>query len=339
MSELIEVLQKTDPGSALIELFELEITDTDTLYFHAGTDSSYGSPPYIQFDGNSYVTLPIEIEGMEYNSDGASNRPTLTVANLLNTFSGLLYDSSTSPETRLRNEDLIGRRITKRTTLYKYLDGQPDSSSPVVEFPKRRYYIDRIAEETKSYITFELAAPFDLSGVKLPGRNIVGKYCGWQYQGGSADSGCSWRTDSKVYYPSGTAGGVNSHKAYFTEDDIPIVPSGTSWAASPVPEYLEYQVYPTGAPYSSGDYVEHNNTVWKCVRDGTSTAPNNNSTSWIRGDVCGKKLSSCKRRFQYVPSSPGSSNQPPAVDDNGGWRLNTARVLPFGAFPGSRKFR
>lgn len=333
MTELIQVIQKHDPGSALVELYELEVDDTLTVYFHPGLDNNLTE---IQFDGNTYVALPAELTGVEYASDGASNRPSITIANLLGTFSGFLYDFWASPAIELRNEDLIGRRITKRATLYKYLDGQPGSSSPVIEFPKRRYIIDRISQETKSSVTFELAAPFDLSGVELPGRNIVGKYCGWRYQGGAVDSGCMWRTNSVINYADGSEG-VNPHKAYFTEDDEPIVPSGSSWSVGIAPtSYKTYTVWAGTA--TAGNYYEYDNTVWKCVKD-TTFPPYSNSSSWVRGDVCGKKLSSCKCRFQFKPEVQASSNQLPLTDGSGNLVLDTTKVLPFGAFPGSRKFR
>lgn len=343
MTELISVIQKQDPGSALIELYDLEINDTDTVYFHPGIDLSVGSPPYIQFDGNTYIPLPAEITGIEHNSDGASNRPSFTVANLLNTFSSLLFDYFASPALRLRNEDLIGRSITKRVTLYRYLDNQPGSSSPVIEFPKRRFIIDRISQETKDAVTFELAAPYDLAGINLPSRSVVGKYCGWQYQGESVDSGCTWATNSVIRYADGS-GGVKSHKAYFTSDDTPIIPDQGSPVGSPSfsGTHYTYTVWNSTTPYAAGAYVEYGNTVWKAVKANTGALPHNRSTTWIRGDACGKKLSSCKCRFQFKPADPTSTNSLPAENNSvspATLDLNTTKVLPFGAFPGSRKFR
>lgn len=333
MTDLIDVVQKQDPGSALIELYELEITDTDTVYFHTGLDADLTE---IQFAGNTYIALPAELKGVEHNSDGSANRPEFTVANLLSVFADLLYDFWASPALQLRNEDLLGRSITKRTTLYKYLDGQPGESSPPIEFPTKRYILDRISSETKDAVTFELASPYDLAGITVPNRTIVGKYCGWQYQGGGSTSGCTWKSNSTILYRNG-GGGVNSHKAYYTVDNEPIVPQGSSWAVTPV-SYKEYTVWSgTGV---AGSYYEHDNTVWKCVNN-TTIPPRSNTRDWIRGDVCGKKLSSCKCRFQFVPEVESSSNQLPKHQSTlpVSQVLDTTKVLPFGAFPGARKFR
>lgn len=334
MTELINLVQLQEPGSALIELYEIVLNETYTIYFHPGLDSDL-TP--IQFDGNTYVALPAELDGVEYNPDGATNRPTLTIANVLSTFSDLIYDFFASPPLRFRNEDLVGKRFTKRTTLKKYLDGEPGSSSPVIEFPKKKFIIDRIAQESKDAVTFELAVPFDLSGILLPNRIVAGKYCGWIYQGSTVDSGCSWAANSKVNYADGS-GGVNSHKAYFTKDDIPIIPTAQSGSPGFTGEHETYTTYSPAATYNAGEYVEYSNTVWKAVKTSQGELPGYNSVYWIRGDVCGKKLSSCKCRFQFIPANPSSTNSYPS-DTDGVLDLDTTKVLPFGAFPGSRKFR
>lgn len=332
MTELIDAVQLHEPGSALVHLYEIVLDDNYTIYFHPGLDDTLSE---IQFDGNTYVALPAELTGVEYTSDGAANRPELTVANVLSTFADLIYDFFASPPLRFRNEDLVGKRFTQRTTLFKYLTGQPGESSPPIEFPKKKYIIDRISSETKDAVTFELATPFDLSGIQLPGRTIVGKYCGWIYQGGMVDSGCPWKANSTINYADGS-GGVNSHKAYFTEDDEPIVPDGISPALSIT--HKTYTVYNAATAYVTDDYVEYNDTIWKAVKASTGAIPQYNSTSWIRADICGKKLSSCKARFQFKPVDQTNTNSPPAVS-GGALDLDTTKVLPFGAFPGSRKFR
>jgi len=104
---------------------------------------------------------------------------------------------------------------------------------------------------------------------------------------------------------------------------------------SPPPTYKTYSVWAgTGV---EGNYYEYNNTIWKCVAN-TTYPPYGGSSKWIRGDICGKKLSSCKARFQFKPDNPATVNSLPAVVD-GELNLDTTKVLPFGSFPGSRKFR
>ena len=41
------------------------------------------------------------------------------------------------------------------------------------EFPQEIYSIDRKATETREIVEFELAAPTDLAGVRIPGRQVL----------------------------------------------------------------------------------------------------------------------------------------------------------------------
>ena len=426
MTDLIDVVQKIEPGSELVHLFELTLPNGTVLYFHPGFETE-DAAGYIyfrertgDFNVQTYEPFPIDMSGVEFNSDGAQNRPTLTVANVTSTFSDDLGIN-------FSNEDLIGQPIVKRTTLKKYLyqpDGSPgayDSTEPPIEFPVQKYIIDRVAGETSVAVTFELASPFDLSGVTLPNRSVLGKYCSWEYQGNDLSSrgGCVWSKNSLVNVGKSVSD-LLPHKAYFTEKDEPIVDeiiftTNTAWATSTsyavgalvlesakvymaktahtsgatfagdsanwdviadtawatstsyaVDDYVKngsdyyrcntahtsgtfssdltkwdtvylYTTYNSGTTYSAGDYVEYNNgtqtTVWKALRTSTGQTPAE-TVYWTRGDMCGKKLSSCKCRFQYLarqfytqtnstPKSTKSSKIP----------------LPFGSFPGSRKFR
>lgn len=431
MTDLIDVVQKQDPGSELVELFELTLSSGTTLYFHSDFDAdntTINEEGYIYFRERtspytvqSYIPFPIQMDGVEFSSDGAQNRPNLTVANVTSTFSDELGSS-------FKNEDLIGQSITKRTTLKKYLyepggvAGAYDSTTPPIEFPIQKYLIDRVASENSISVNFELAAPFDLSGVKLPNRSILGKYCSWEYQGNDLNSrgGCIWSKNSL------TAIGKSStdkedHKAYFTAKDEPIVAAEiftttTAWATSTsyaigdlvldsgkvymantahtsggtfagdsanwdvvgdtawatttayaVNDYVKngsdyyrcntahtssstfdadssnwdtvfiYTSYNSGTTYAAGDFVEYTTsgmtTVWKALRSATGVTPAEN-VYWTRGDVCGKKFSSCKCRFQYTARyNYTNSNSTPKTNKD------TSIPIPYGAFPGARKFR
>lgn len=337
MSDLIESVQLIEPGSELVELYEIEL-DSSTLYFHNGLDDD--SLSQIQFrdrtspyTARTYTAIPIEMSGVSFNADGAVDRPELTIANVLNTLSSSIGGN---------NDDLIGKKLTKRTTLKKYLVGESEDASPSVEFPIKKFYIDRISSENNTTVTFELSAPFDISGIKLPNRTIIGKYCSWIYQGNDLGQpgGCFWSKNSTIEYADGS-GGVNSHKAYFSETDKPIVPStkvsamtSAGWASD---EYETYTVY-SGDTVPKGNFVEYTlsgqTTVWKSTKIVPSgEAPYPGSPYWVRGDLCGKTLNSCKCRFQFIPETKGTPNSIPSVDKD------TKFALPFGAFIGSLKFR
>ena len=341
MTELIEAVQKQDPGSELVSLFELNFGNT-TLYFHPGLDENltkiYFEEAASPYTIREYDPFPIEMTGVEYSADGATNRPTLTVANVSNVFSDALGG--------ITNEDLIGETLTIRQTLATHLSTATSGNGNLpIEFPKKKFIIDRLAGETSISVTFELSSPYDLEGVKIPGRQVLGKYCSWIYQGAANDvgGGCSWPANSRPEYSNPQ--GVNEHKMYFTANDEPIVTATQKTAMENESETFStikvYTVYAANATITAGNYYEHpingNNTIWKALLPQTSNshvaAPQYKSVYWIRGDVCGKRISSCKCRFQFVPGTNASDDSFPTIDKN------SNEALPFGAFPGSKKFR
>ena len=175
---IITDLQKINPSS-VIELFTLQLSTAlhgaNTIYrFHAGTN--YNSNADIIWAGNTYNKMPIQAEGFAYQR-GQLPRPNLTVSNALGTITAILL---TVNETTAGN-DLIGATVTRIRTLARYLDAAnfPGSSNtfgtpdPTAEFPQEIYKIDRKSSENRETVTFELAAVFDLAGVRAPKRQCT----------------------------------------------------------------------------------------------------------------------------------------------------------------------
>ena len=179
-SSVISDIQGISPSS-IIELFTLTTTaalhgSAQTYRFHAG--SSLNSNGEIVWAGNSYQRFPVEADGFAFQK-GQIPRPTLTVSNALGTITSILL---TVNETTTGN-DLTGATVTRIRTLAKFLDavnfaggvnpyGTPD---PNAEFPQEIYSIDRKASETRDAVSFELAAPIDLAGVRAPKRQCTRK--------------------------------------------------------------------------------------------------------------------------------------------------------------------
>ena len=341
MTELIELVQKHDPGSELISLFELTFNST-TLYFHPGLDESLGKVYFEDMTSpykiREYEPFPLEMSGVEYNADGATNRPSLTIANVTDVFSDALGG--------LSNQDLLGSTIVVRQTLAKYLETSSTYASNTgngalpIEFPKKKFILDRVSGESPVAVTFEVSSPYDLQGIKVPNRQIIGKYCSWVYQGYEREmgGGCTWGIDSKVDYDNGAA--VLSHKAYFDKNNNPIVTAAqlTATIAAGHSGAKGYIAYVNSAAITAGTYHEHGNTVWKALLAQATTgsgqiAPQTKSIYWIRADVCAKTLTACKCRFQFVPNTPTTANSYPTTSKN------TNETLPFGSFPGTKKFR
>ncbi len=195
-------LQEPNP-SAIIELFELELiqnvhyvlpaTIDTNYYFHDGTsNNNFGSIKWTKGDSNNteveYVALPVKAEGFKFGR-GQLPRPTLTFSNALGAFTTILAAAnsvSTNIESGsiglgLINNDLTGAKVTRKRTLEKFLPTSNYSTTPSYnafdssypEFPQEVYFIDRKSEENREVVQFELAANFDLAGVKAPRRLVT----------------------------------------------------------------------------------------------------------------------------------------------------------------------
>jgi lambda family phage minor tail protein L len=175
---IITDLQKINP-SAIIELFTLTTDATlhgsaQTYRFHNGT--SLNANGDIIWAGNQYLKMPIQAEGFAFQK-GQLPRPTLTISNALGTITAILLNVNQVTT----GNDLTGATVTRIRTLARYLDsvnfpgntnplGTPD---PTAEFPQEIYKIDRKSSENRETVTFELAAVFDLAGIRAPKRQCT----------------------------------------------------------------------------------------------------------------------------------------------------------------------
>ena len=175
---IISDLQKINPSS-IIELFTLETTlalhgSAQTYRFHNCT--SLNNNGDVVWAGNSYIKLPIKAEGFAYQR-GQLPRPTLSVSNLAGTpnISAILLEVN---KTTVGN-DLTGAKVTRIRTLAKYIDAvnfadnTNATADPNAEFPREVYYIDRKSTENRTVVTWELAAVFDLVGIRAPKRQCT----------------------------------------------------------------------------------------------------------------------------------------------------------------------
>ena len=177
-SAIVNNLQNINP-SAVIELFTLQLDNSlhgaTTIYrFHAG--SSLKDNGEIVWAGNSYQRFPIKAEGFAFRK-GQLPRPTLTVSNALGTITAILAAVNATTA----GNDLTGATVTRIRTLARFIDavnfpsninpyGQPDHTA---EFPKEIYKIDRKSAENRETVQFELAAVFDLAGIRAPQRQCT----------------------------------------------------------------------------------------------------------------------------------------------------------------------
>ena len=158
---------------AIVEMFDIDLEPitgdvNDKFYF---TNQLKPDSTKIQWKGNIYEPLPILSTGYEKNTTGQIAQPSLTVANVMGTFTQVI-DSL---------DDLVGGKVTRRRTFGKYLDGgtQADTTQ---EFPIDVFYIERKVSENALSITWQLASALDLEGLQLPRRVITQNYCQWRYR-------------------------------------------------------------------------------------------------------------------------------------------------------------
>ena len=339
MSDIIDTVQLQETADALITLFEVTLPSTGTVVYLVdgmdnGEDNIYFPEKKLNnsstYTLQEYVAIPIEVDGVEFKSSGASNRPSLRLANIpvlsrsaSNNKDGVEdeYDilDILSEEGILKNEDLLTAKVVIRRTLfkktYKESDGPTVSAAPV-EFPTQIFYIDRVASETNILVEFELATAMDIETVKLPGRVVNGRYCPWKYQGYHTpvtvdgqvvplkEGGCTWPLDGNGRF-------FDEHDNIITKDITTI----SEWSSS--------DTFSTGAKVKT--ITNGHTEIWEALRPVPANKnPRNQKVYWKRLDVCGKTLNSCKIRFQ------GNNNTE---------ELLTSFILPFGGFPGSKQFR
>ena len=177
-SAIVSDLQNINPSS-IIELFTLTLDSTlhgaSTVYrFHAG--STLNNNGEIVWAGNTYQTFPIKAEGFAFQK-GQLPRPTLTVSNALGTITAILLNVNSTTS----GNDLTGATVTRIRTLARFIDavnfpenvnpyGTPDATA---EFPQEIYKIDRKSAENREFVQFELAAVFDLAGIRAPKRQCT----------------------------------------------------------------------------------------------------------------------------------------------------------------------
>ena len=176
--KVVSELQNINP-SAVIELFTLTLDNslhgaTTTYRFHAGT--SLKDNGEIIWQGNSYTRFPVQADGFQYGK-GQLPRPTLNFSNAFGTISSILITVNEIT----RGNDLTGATVKRIRTQARFIDatnfpsnvnpyGTPDATA---EYPQEIYIIDRKSAENRNIVSFELAAVFDMAGVRAPKRQCT----------------------------------------------------------------------------------------------------------------------------------------------------------------------
>ena len=325
---IVSDAQDLEIASPLIELFELTIGtgSNNVLYFHAAKDlDAAAADKDIIFDTKTYVTLPIELDDIEKKTGGAMNRPKLTIANvesILKTGSAFktqmedgTWDGTVDEElvgaSGFTLDDLIGQRLKRRRTLEKYTG----SGVTAVEFDTETFIIDRVASKTPIFVELELSSPADIGGIRVPNRQVIGKYCPWVYQGGTTSvtqSACSWAKNNQF-----TKSNL-SYSFYFTYDDEPLVLA--SYLTGDSTNAMWKGVYNANTSYAAGEYVSSQTSYDSKVNGQVS-----NSVNVILDPL---DINS-NIELGFVASWDGSGNNITVVQTSGTYiKLSSAQNIP-----------
>ena len=152
---------KKSVAPAFIELFVLDLTNIPGLAttIYRLTPSAGDTNPII-WGGNTYYPWPVQIQGIEQNSDGAPARPTLTIGNL--------DASKIIGATVFAYSDIIGAKVTYIRTFSTYIGGAGSASlSPL------KYTIGKKKGHDERFLSFELRSPLDKERAYLPPRQML----------------------------------------------------------------------------------------------------------------------------------------------------------------------
>lgn len=146
---------------------------------------------YTNISPRTYTRYPIHASGFDKVGNGQIPRPKLTVANINGLVASLARDYN----------DLIAARLVRVRTFLKYIDSVNFSSGnqfadPSQYLDRETWIIDRKSNENGIYVEWELTAPYDLAGVKLPRRQCIQNACTWKYK--SAE--CGYVPDNVVHF-------------------------------------------------------------------------------------------------------------------------------------------
>ena len=291
--------------TAVLELFRVfpDRVNLPNLFlgFHGGSNFDKS----ITWQGVDYLPLAIETEGFDILGDGKLARPKIKVANRNNIITNFLQNY----------KDLINAKFVRKRVQVKFLDdsnfqgGNPfGAADSKAELTNETWIMGRKTQESKIFVEFELNSPLDLENFSVNSRNVVAKFCGFQYRG----EGCRYAgfpVEKDDGYPFKDADGVSVVPQFNSPTPVDFFHSNyAEW--TPNSGYSKGDIVWVKSPTINVPPVDFNpnddtvyplKTVYVAVSgDGGATnsgkSPANNPSYWQK-DGCSKKLGACRKRF------------------------------------------
>lgn len=169
MSEIIARSSQLLEQDAIVVMFELDTSQYGGEIMRFAPYPVDGQP--VKFGGETFLPLPVQADGFEWNGKGTLPRPTLTVSSMDLAFLSLVLSA----------DDLVGSPIRRLRTYRKHLDDGSDPD-PTALFPVDYYVIERKVSQNRKRIQFELSVQMDQEGRKIPARQVLRDTCTHRYR-------------------------------------------------------------------------------------------------------------------------------------------------------------
>jgi lambda family phage minor tail protein L len=310
---------------AKITLFEVDLNPRGIDYiFYLSPDAwPDGSGP--SWGGIEYVPIPCRLTGEKIDSPGQSPKPVFEISNAVT--GGILSTYL------LKYQDLVGAKITRRTTYKRHLDGQSEPS-PYSEFEQGIYTINRKTSGNALKITLELSVGGFSSGTsKIPRRVITTNVCWWEYRGGD---GCPYTGVPISDKANNPLNPVRVNGCAISSNGIVTAAIG-AFAAVVIGDTVRGANVPNGSKVLFKNAT--NSELILSMAQGTHTG----QTLWFAPDNCAKLWRPCAARFGrqiQAVVTPSSAILDSAPGDRGGFvgytgcfihTLNLASGFPVAA--------
>lgn len=313
MTDLIDTVQLQEIDQGYVELFDFTLPSGTVVHLFKGLEDGTESIWFPSKDGtqlNEYIAIPLELTGIEITSSGASTRPTLSMANIPSLTRTLAANETTLSDIAENEVEILlsGEGIYNNED---FLGTAVEYRSTLTNYLKQEGDTAALPVEFPSHkfvidrITAEnnILVQFELATVfDLEGIQLPYRQINGRY--------CPWQYQGHALSNQGgcTWPLDSRNRFYDKNDNLLTIPSTYDNTAK-----------------NAGDTVKTvtngHTQIWEAV---TNVPPNKDPQVhggyWKRLDVCGKLISSCKVRFQ-------------------GPDEDTSKELPFGGFPGTRKFK
>lgn len=153
-----------------------------------GTSGSLHHAMPIIWQGQTYRGISIDAQGFDLRGEGRQAAPTLSIGNNIDGVQGAVSALC------LALRDLAGAKVTYRETFAHYLDAENfEGGNPDAAHQERisTWYVEQKVDEDEQRVQFELSAPTDLQGIRLPLQQITSR-CRWAHMGQYRGEACNY---------------------------------------------------------------------------------------------------------------------------------------------------